>query len=377
MALAHALGLLGLEASVVFTTDAVAVRNALASADEQKLVISMGTIPLGTMVDNQPLHRYFSCPFYVFLLDPIIYDFAKFAFVRSFIQEAASDAHLNFLCPDMSYGRIIQKLIGKQVLSFQFAAFLDQPPDSGSRNGRAAVFANIGQQIASVRHDHVEEVLSAYWPDEVPRHLESRLIDALLTPGSSVNVSEALCQSLDLNVRQLFTREMLRLAVHLDSFEKRRRRLATVEQLKGFPLDFYGEGWSDYFDAVPSFRFIDPISFEQIARTASGYSAVINFDPNWSDGLHDRVYTALGAGCAVLTNDNKALDGLQPWRDRILTYDLVEPRPRDALALALQLDPAKPQSLTEFRCLHNWLSRTENLARSLWQSAPASDREAL
>jgi hypothetical protein len=84
----------------------------------------------------------------------------------------------------------------------------------------------------------------------------------------------------------------------------------------------------------------------------------VNFDPNWTGGVHDRVYTGAAMGTHVFTNENTGLAGAGLPDGLVTTYNPNRP----ALAARVQdggaLLRAEPQALrSDVLVKHNWAAR--------------------
>ena len=137
---------------------------------------------------------------------------------------------------------------------------------------------------------------------------------------------QLLMQTLNWSAEDILVNENLPLICAVDSYYKRIRRINVIKSLSGYPVDFYGSGWHSYFPDEPKFRFLGNIKHQEIALYSARYKAIINFDPNWECGVHDRVYTSTAMGTPVITNCNLALETSQIPSHLIYTYNVNEPR---------------------------------------------------
>ena len=152
-----------------------------------------------------------------------------------------------------------------------------------------------------------------------------------------------MVEVLDIDFETILTQPLLKTATTIDSFEKHRRRLAIVEELLEVPVDFYGAGWAEHLAQAAHHRYMHSVPYQDLALYMPRYHSVLNFDPNWDDGYHDRVYSALSSGCYVLTNENRALKDLgQQGVGSIVTYNAIEPRAREAATELLSRPRGSP-----------------------------------
>lgn len=90
----------------------------------------------------------------------------------------------------------------------------------------------------------------------------------------------------------------------------------------GYPLTIMGEGWEEtelseyqHIKFLPSCTIA--VSFERIAQA----KCVLDINPLFSMGIHDRVTTALANGCLCLTNQNPAAEDALRDGSSCLYYD--------------------------------------------------------
>ena len=114
-----------------------------------------------------------------------------------------------------------------------------------------------------------------------------------------------------------------------------------MRSLAGQPVDFYGSGWQAALGDIPDFRHVGRVHHDDIALLIPHYRAVLNFDPNWSGGVHDRVYTAAAMGVTVVTNTNTALHAAALPADLVIPYAADRPAIGEQLA-ALELFDGAP-----------------------------------
>ena len=57
-----------------------------------------------------------------------------------------------------------------------------------------------------------------------------------------------------------------------------------------------------------------------LTRLMSFYSGLVNFDPNWEWGMHDRVFSALSIGVPVFTHANAAPAEEGLAGDRVIAF---------------------------------------------------------
>jgi hypothetical protein len=282
--------------------------------DQLAGVITIGTLPLSLRLDGGWLHQRLRCPVYAYFLDSPIYDIARVPAARQFIQDAWSEPRLVPLLAERSYLQLLgggeAPLLPPQSRYMPFAAF---PSEARSANTppaqrRLLVVGSLGQELsgAAVRADLLQTLREANRSGLAEADL-LRLAERLQRPDARGNCAADLMDVLGLAPRALLDLPLLNLVCAADSHVKRARRLAGIEALRGLPVDFIGPGWQQVFGEQADFRFLGSVDHGDIAALMGLYRGVLNFDPNWEWGMHDRAYTALSVGTPVLTHANQAI----------------------------------------------------------------------
>jgi hypothetical protein len=357
-AIAQAIDLCGLDSQLCHCDERERIAAIVASGDTLRLVVAMGAIPLHLTHGPVPLHRAVRCPYHVLFLDPFVYEFQKFEACRGFLADCRTQQNLRILSLDRSYGRFLDRLTGHRSIDFPYGAF-PAPLGRDARQGRCVVFGNISQQLSAVEHGSADAVVAALAPPDLDGRVRVRLAERLRDPEAPSNVLQLVCDAFGDDLDRALRPDVLQLVVSLDSFEKRRRRIDAVRQLEGLPVDFFGEGWAALFPHCATFRHFGSVPFNQIGMLMQFYSVVVSFDPNWDEGLHDRVFTGVGSGCRVLTTKSRAVADAALGRDRVFEFSPSVPQTRDLAQHALSLPPADREETLDLRLRNSWTSRVD------------------
>jgi hypothetical protein len=344
--------------------------DAIAKADRKfDIAISVGAPPLAARIGGRPLFELFGKVFFLWGLDSIINDLARVYATREYWDAARRSTRLRFLFPDQDYCRIVGRaFIPGQVLYFPFGGYYDPlPPDDFSINraSRLAIIGTIGSELADVKEPTLGAIIDSDTSSQLSKQQRHELIAAIELTGGPTNTTAVAEAVLGLDIERLFSKNFLPLLTKIDAYEKRRRRILVVEKLSGLPVDFYGTGWDKLFGGGGSFRFCGPVHFSAISRLLRGYSGVVNFDPNWDGGVHDRVYTALGNGCKVLTNASSALSDISRPEGTVFTYDANCPDVRDASESILTAPSMPIPEIERFRRDNCWPTRIDAFLRKI------------
>jgi hypothetical protein len=276
-------------------------------------VIAIGPLPLGIQVGGQPLYRLLRCPFHFYVLDTLLYDIARFPVAAQFIAEAWDDPRLVPVFAEKAtrdaWCTGAAPLAPPHSLYVPFAAFPEPP---GPRPAvpvqrRLVVVGSIGTELAAgtVQPD-LARTLAESNALALSGNELARVAERLVAQDGRSNTVLDLFDALGLGPRAALEPAVQKFACAADSFIKRHRRLLAAQSLRGQPVDFVGSGWQQVFGDEPSFRFLGNLPHGSLTRLMTFYAGLVNFDPNWEWGMHDRAYSALSVGTPVLTNANRA-----------------------------------------------------------------------
>ena len=191
------------------------------------------------------------------------------------------------------------------------------------------------------------------------------LVDALISDNFLGNVTKLIIDIWNLDLTELLDPEFLKFACAIDAFIKFNSRISIVSSSIGLGVDFYGPGWRDRFGNVPNFNFYPDIKHNQIAEISNNYHALLNFDPNWEYGTHDRVFTGVSSGASVITNKNLYLDEEVFNGTNIHQYLINKPRIMEFGEMVFDTVPHTKSNIQSFISKHNWHERISTLLGSL------------
>jgi hypothetical protein len=325
-----ALGM-GLAAQIISDQQAASQLTS-ADVDAHCAAISIGPMPLQMQVAGLPIADFLTCPVWMYLLDSPVYDFLRVPQTIEFLERAEVSSRFRAVFAERSYLDLYraQGLIPSSTQYLPFAGF---PRLQVALIDRAVMpqqrLVLIGALGAELSAGAVASTLAQTLKGSNRLGLSgnelARCEQALTDPFCRGNPVAALAQAVGLNAELYLDRRFLEFACAADSWVKRFRRLEGVRSLAGFPVDFIGTGWEQTFAGIENFRFLGKIRHEDIALLTVNYRAVVNFDPNWEHGVHDRVPTALMSGVDVITQSNGALIANELPAEAIHTFSPNSP----------------------------------------------------
>ncbi len=332
-------------------------------------VLALTTMPLTVEINGTPLHRMVNSPVWVYFLDAPIYDLARVAPARVFCTDAQTDPRLVPVSPEAGYLRLLGTVgtggfWGSQARHLPFASF-PRLPVGGQLpvpQRRICVIGTIGKELGGgTAGETLRAVLDRTAPASVAPSALDDVADLLAGAQAPAMPAEAIAKLLGWGPKELVDPEHLPLVCGVDSWVRRERRLLAVRSLIGQPVDFFGFGWQELLGEVAGFRHIGKIAHEDVALVMTRYRAVLNFDPNWAEGVHDRVYTAAAMGVPVLTPHNAALAGAGLPADLVHRYDANGPELGGLVEQLLAGRGAPAQPRMDVIVRHSWTARMAEL----------------
>lgn len=141
----------------------------------------------------------------------------------------------------------------------------------------------------------------------------------------------------------------------------------------GTPVRIDGNGWEPLLERYRSFAYGGVGSFEETLHLLRRTRLVLNSNNGFVAGGHERVFTAMAGGAAVLTDENRYYaEAYKPGRE-IATYgwdrlDRVPAQIENLLAddgaLAAQARAGAKRTLAD----HTWTARAAKLVKAVKQA---------
>ncbi len=106
-------------------------------------------------------------------------------------------------------------------------------------------------------------------------------------------------------------RELMNHIYVLDKYMRNHRRYAYIEAIAraGLPIDLLGEGWEDTpLASYYNVRLLTPVPIEESYEIIASYDVLLDVNPLFFDGVHDRVPAALLNGTFVLSSMSPNVD---------------------------------------------------------------------
>ncbi len=170
----------------------------------------------------------------------------------------------------------------------------------------------------------------------------------------------------------------------LEFYIRGRDRYDAITAIRDVPVHIFGSkidkrGWDDYLSGMKNAVLHGPIPYEESLRVMQQSKVVLNSTPTIKDGGHERIFAALMAGAAVVTNETRFLtESFQEGRDiafyRHNKYDAL-----NDLVQNLSTDEVKRGEMVQrgrevVRQKHTWEVRAEALLlhlKTIWPELKA------
>lgn len=148
-------------------------------------------------------------------------------------------------------------------------------------------------------------------------------------------------------------------------------RNALLEALgaAGTPITVYGNGWAPLVERFPTLTWGGEGSFEETLSLLRRTRLVLNVNNGFVDGGHERVFTAMCGGAAVLTDANPYYAQVFSPAE-IATYDMNRKDQAPALVERLLADPQALGAMARAGALralseHTWRQRAQTIVEAV------------
>jgi hypothetical protein len=325
-------------------------------------------MPLNIKINQHDyLWEKINCPVWLYMLDAIVYDLLRVPVMRAFLDCAKNNENLKIISPECGYIDLLKKKTHGGSLPdnteyIPFGHFASLNKIDLPKENRLCVIATIGGELGlNPNTNTAQEVVTEYGKDILNKEEKKKLIDILNYQNIPNMPLRLLHKFMNWELDEILNIQNLPLICAIDSYIKRSRRFKAIKSLSGMPIDFYGAGWEKYFPNEKNFRFLGNIKHQEVAQYTKKYKGIINFDPNWEMGVHDRVFTTCAMGIPVITNENSALNILNNSIELIHTYSTNDPQIMGVadylLTSKMEDHPPNLKNLTD----HSWTNRMAQL----------------
>ena len=159
----------------------------------------------------------------------------------------------------------------------------------------------------------------------------------------------------------LGTQFVFGLVSFVDQYVRMYRRAHLLSKISTVPVRVYGSGWETCDTLGDNVTLCGPINLGDALEVIANSRMLLNILPNFKSAPHDRIYTGMLQGAAVLTDSNPWLADQLKSGENVLLYDIAGNDLEEQM-MALQAHPEQMDSLAAqgqqyARAHHTWEQR--------------------
>lgn len=222
------------------------------------------------------------------------------------------------------------------------------------------------------------ESLRASWRQRNPESVNRILDDAidLVFGDNSTSLAQALVKAFNASKASPEGVDFTSLFYYLDNYTRGKDRVELIRSIKNARIHVFGDlstdnavgilGWPQYLASQPNVTVHPSVPFGQALQILKQSKICLNSMPFFKNGSHERVFTGLACGAAVVTTDNLY------WRDtfkigeELLLYEMKDRSSVDQqIEELLQNEPRRALMAQKGRdqvtAKHTWDHRVDQL----------------
>ncbi|MGQ9825978.1 MAG: glycosyltransferase family protein [Desulfotomaculales bacterium] len=249
-------------------------------------------------VENRSLYDFLGVPFVALMVDHPMYHIQRLSSdAKNLIVTFVDRTHLNFMSNYFSYqknsfflphgGCYVPGSQSKQYNDREIAVLYAGSYDNPDKYRQT--WMNSFPVLAGLMDDIVEVALA---------HHDVPLVDIV----AEVFAYKGVC------LDQIASKSFVSLLPLVDKFIRARRREAVLNRLSRMKtkICLFGTGW-DQFAHNGHLLYLGNANFTQVLESMGKARVVMNVNPNFPDGSHERVFSAMLNGAVCLSDRNKYL----------------------------------------------------------------------
>lgn len=265
-----------------------------------RLFLSMNAMGIDIKIGETALYDYLNIPLFAFLVDHPMYHLNRLnRGVKNLIVSCVDRTHVDFLKRFLNgeYTKVFiphgapfrphpdsGRSVGKRNIDIFFAGTVFNP-DSYREKWSAG-----GRSIARLYDEIMERYLSGH---------DRTLIMA----------AEDVFEERGIDTEYLNHYRFWENLVYVDLYVRNKRRLDVIQRISklGLRIEIFGNGWEPYLDRHPSVKFNPSLPFERVQEKMADAKVVLNILPNFHEGGHERIFSAMLNGAVCLSSGNSYL----------------------------------------------------------------------
>ena len=350
--------------SIIFGRDKVPANLAdLLNTQDRKLVIGVTHTSLFFTIGEKSLWDLVDADFATYFIDN-----PAFFAPNGLHHLLSAPERMKFLFSDNSHMQQFRSYLmahekQNDCIFFPFAANFQATRNQRTINcisdAKIVIFANVGQEAPQIFHQ-IEKGTNEFpiiQNSNLPSVKKSFLINDLPISNYDFDLYEFF-SGYSAREHLYLDEDLLRLFLATDSYLKRYRRLFVIWQLKQFNLEVYGSGWSTLAgDISDKWTLHDTVNYNSQYGIFLNADFVLNVDPVWPSGIHDRVFNAMSCGAIPITNFNKLTSFFLNAGLDAVVYKAATDIPEQLRSISNNINRAKQLALKTFKSQHQWKHR--------------------
>jgi len=281
------------------------------------LIIGMNPASLNLMLNDKYIHQILKSKFAILFLDDPIY--TKEIWAELFLHDFPDDALLLFVdAKQCRRFRQVSQLFFNDRFITQFFPWAGRvsttkKPIDTEKYYDLVMFSTLDKQIYNNFKD--KNALSENFSEEacklgnINHDKFNPLIIELAVTGFNVDIISIIESESGVEF-SIMNENQITLFAEIDSYLKRYRRINVAKSVLKYSAEanlkvgLYGTGWNLLEDIPGNIQVHTPRQYIDQYEIFMSSKALINTDPNWTEGVHDRVFNAFGSNCVAITNKN-------------------------------------------------------------------------
>jgi spore maturation protein CgeB len=334
------------------------------------LILSITAFPLSLKIGDRELVEFLTSPIAILSVDAPVGHPEKELLLFNKLPQGSIYMTIDAIYAKQMRGFLNNRYPDKfKVIFFPFGGPAPVSGDDKEQVERSldlVIFANADWPAGNVSLASVG--FSGVFPDLSNTRFENKrkvivdIAESLIKGSYNFDLQGELIKILDLEPL-FYNIDDSKFLASFDFFVKKFRRQSLLRALllseKRYQLNIaiFGSGWEEAGTLPPNWQICGLVPYDTQFEIFKLTKFVLNLDPNWTYGVHDRVFNALGMGAAVITNENHY--------SKLLFHDGID---------AILFDHTSQVSEKLFNGLRNWSKIAENGKENFLLSMTWKDR---
>jgi len=276
-------------------------------------VVSFNAIGCDLRIDQKSLYDYLNIPFVAFMVDHPMYHISRLnSNISKMIITCVDKSHIDYIQGIMNLDKTLAFIPHAGIpkrLSLDTKPAEDRSIDilfCGSFENPNEIRRKWKEGVGGWLSEFIDYFVEYILQFEYISYTEA-FFDILKNNDIFLNKD---------NINKLFS-----LLPLIDKFIRAYRRAGIIDELADFNLHIYGNGWSDFIKNPLHLKVYDSVDYNRVIELMKDSKIVLNINPFFPYGSHERVFSAMQCGAVVASDKNGYL--LREFKDKenIIFYE--------------------------------------------------------